>query len=96
MTAKKKTARRKATKGKTVPRVSAKKKDANEAAASAWLGEKRGRGRPPSDVEKVSMHAYVPVAVHRAARIRAFEEGRAMSNLVEEAICAYLGLGFSS
>lgn len=103
--AKKKTAKKAAKKGKPVPRIKPRSsRPKNDAAAEKWLeddggrsgaGEgKRKRGRPKNEVEKASLHAYIPATLHRAARIRALEEGRPLSKLVEQAISDHLGIEF--
>jgi len=80
---------------KPVPRIKPKASP-NDAAAKGWLEEKRGQGRPKNEVEKTSLHVYVPTELHRAARIQAFEEGRPMSRLVEQALADYLGVDVST
>lgn len=85
---------------KEIPRARPRRRAAASAkkaeVVEGWLEEKdapdpqRGRGRPKSTVARKAVTVYIPAPLHKDGKRRALDEERTFSDLVVEAISAYL------
>lgn len=51
----------------------------------------RSRGRPKAAVERKPVTVYIPPALHKTGKRKALDEDRTFSDLVSDALAAYLG-----
>lgn len=85
---------------KAVPRAKPRRRrtETKGEAVEGWLSEDeaakpepaRRRGRPKKAVERKAVTVYLPGQLHKDGKMRALDEERTFSDLVEEALAAYL------
>lgn len=82
---------------KVVPRAKPRRRrmETKGEAVEGWLAEEEDgkparRGRPKSAVERKPVTVYLPVALHKSGRMKALDEERTFSDLVADAVAAYL------
>jgi len=95
--AKRKTAKKKTAKGvsnaallrSATQRSRPPEEDVDEI-ADAWIGKRKGPGRPRSNAKTAALHVRIDETIHQRSKIRAVEIGRPLNSIVEELLSEWL------